>query len=171
MKYDTAPLIHKWYKAMDMPQRVIRVIFLDFRKAIDLIDQNILLENMRTIGIRQSLIKWFATYLKNRSHFTTVGKDELEYQYVKGVPQGSKVGPIAFIIKINQLPSVIGDKMNLFLASSNEGRVLIEDKTIMFMDDTTMFEVLDVTGHISGTEIGGLPSKVNKVQKFADEKK
>ena len=77
-------LIHKWYKAMDIPQRVIRVIFLDFRKAFDLIDQNILLENMRTIGIRQSLIKWFATYLKNRSHFTTVGKDESEYQYVNG---------------------------------------------------------------------------------------
>ena len=39
------------------------------------------------------------------------------------------------------------------------------------MDDTTMFEVLDVTGQISGTEIGGLPSKVNKVKKFADEEK
>ena len=109
---------------------------------------------------------------KKRSHFTTVGKDESEYQYVNGgVPQGSKVGPIAFIIKINQLPSVIRDEMNLFLASSNEGHVVIEDETIMFMDDTTMFEVLDVTGHISGTEIGGLPSKVNKVKEFADEEK
>ena len=156
----------------EVAQRVIRVIFLDFRKAFDLINQNILLENMRTIGIRQSLIKWFATYLKNRSHFATVGKDESEYQYVNGgVPQGSKVGPIAFVIKINQLPSVIRDEMNLFLASSNEGHVVIEDETIMFMDDTTMFEVLDVTGHISGTEIGGLPSKVNKVKEFADEEK
>ena len=44
--------------------------------------------------------------------------------------------------------------MNLFLASSNEGHVVIEDETIMFMDDTTIFEVLDVTCHISGTEIG-----------------
>ena len=156
-------LIHKWYKAMDIPQRVIRIVFLDFRKAFDLIDHNVLLENMRTIGIRQSLIKWFATYLKNRSHFTAVGEDESEYQYINGgVPQGSKVGPIAFIIKINQLPSVIRDEMNLILATNNEGHVVIEDETIMFMDDTTMFEVLDVSGHISGTEIGGLPSKVNK---------
>ena len=61
--------------------------------------------------------------------------------------------------------------MNLFLASSNEGHVVIEDETIMFMDDSTMFEVFDVTGHISGTEIGGLPSKVNKVKEFADEEK
>ena len=67
---------------------------------------------MRTIGIRKSLIKWFATCLKNRSHFTTVSKNELEYQYVNGgVPQWSKVGPIAFIIKINQLPSVTRDSL------------------------------------------------------------
>ena len=69
---------------MDLPQRVIRVIFLDFKNAFDLIDENILLENMRTICIRQSMIKWFATCLKNRSHFTTFGKDESEYQYVNG---------------------------------------------------------------------------------------
>ena len=61
--------------------------------------------------------------------------------------------------------------MNLYLASSSEGYV-IEDETIMFMDDTTMFEVLNhVTGHILGTEIGGLSSKVNNVKKFADEEK
>ena len=44
-----------------------------------------------------------------RSHFTTFGKDESECEYVNGgVPQGSKVGPIAFIIKISQLPSSLG---------------------------------------------------------------
>ena len=53
-------------KAMYITQRVIR-IFLDLRKAFDLINHNILLENMRTISIRQSLIKWFVTYLKNKS--------------------------------------------------------------------------------------------------------
>ena len=44
--------------------------------------------------------------------------------------------------------------MNLFLASSNEGHVVIKDETVMLMDDTSMLEILDVTGHISGTEIG-----------------
>ena len=61
--------------------------------------------------------------------------------------------------------------MNPFLASCNEGHVVIEGETIMFVDDTTMFEVLDVKGHISGTEIGGLPSEVDKVKKFAGEEK
>ena len=94
------------------------------------------------------MIKWFATCLKNRSQFTTVGKDELEYQYINGgVPHGSKVGASAFIIKKNQLPSVIRDETSLFLTPSNESYVVIEDETMMLMDDTKMFEVLDVTGH------------------------
>ena len=66
---------------------------------------------------------------------------------------------------------MVKDDINLFLAFSNEGHVVIKDETIMFMDNTTMFEVLHVTGYISGTEIGVLPSKVNKVKKFADEEK
>ena len=69
------------------------------------------------------------------------------------VPQGSKVGPIAFIIKINQLPSVIRDEMILYLACNNEGYV-IADETIMFMDDTRMFKVLGVnyTSHFNRFE-------------------
>ena len=69
-------LLHNWHEAMDVTQRVIRIVFLDFRKAFDLIDHNKLLENMCNIGVRPALIKWFATVLKDRSYFTRVGKEE-----------------------------------------------------------------------------------------------
>jgi hypothetical protein len=55
---------------MDEIQRVIRIVVLDFWKAFDLIDHNKLLENMCNIGVRPALVKWFATFLKERSHFT-----------------------------------------------------------------------------------------------------
>ncbi len=42
-------LTHKWYKVMDTPNRIIRIVFLDFKKAFDLIDHNVLLENMKSI--------------------------------------------------------------------------------------------------------------------------
>ena len=54
--------------------------------------------------------------------------------------------------------------MNLFLASSNEGHVVIEDETIMFMDDSTMFEVLDVTGHISVQKLAVYPVRLIKLK-------
>ncbi len=85
-------LLHRWHKAMDETQRVIRIVFLDFRKAFDLIDYNKLLENMCNIGVRPALVKWFATFLKERSHFTKFGDEESEFEYINGgVPQGSKI--------------------------------------------------------------------------------
>ena len=93
---------------MDEMERVIRIVFLDFCKAFDLIDHNKLLENMKEMGVRSILIRWFASYLDERSHFKQFGKEASDFVNVtEGVLQGSKLGPIAFVIKINMLPSVI----------------------------------------------------------------
>jgi hypothetical protein len=51
--------LRRWHKALDETQRVIRILFLDFRKAFDLIDHNKLLENMCNIGVRPALVEWF----------------------------------------------------------------------------------------------------------------
>ena len=53
---------------MDEMQRVIRIVFIDFRKAFDLIDHNKLLENIKEMIVRSVLIRWFASYLNERSH-------------------------------------------------------------------------------------------------------
>jgi hypothetical protein len=49
-------LLHKWNKALDLSQRVVRIVFLDFRKAFDLIDHNVLLDNCCKIRVRLGLI-------------------------------------------------------------------------------------------------------------------
>jgi hypothetical protein len=67
--YALLNLLHSWYRAMDEPQRVIPIILLDFRKAFNLIDYNILLRNMKEMGVRLALIQWFGTYFNKRSHF------------------------------------------------------------------------------------------------------
>jgi hypothetical protein len=59
-------LVHNWYKSMENTGKVVRISFLDFRKAYDLINHNILLGHFMNIGVRHSLIRWFATYLQGR---------------------------------------------------------------------------------------------------------
>ena len=65
-------LVHNWYKCMENTGKVVRISFLDFRKAYDLINHNILLGNFMDIGVRPSLVRWFATYLQGRLQMCTV---------------------------------------------------------------------------------------------------
>jgi hypothetical protein len=119
-----------------------------------------------------ALIKWFTTYLNDRTHYTELGNATSGLRVIRGgVPQCSKVGPTAFIIKINNLPAVIRDEMSRIMATSSEAFAIIEDDTIMFMDDSTLYEVLDVSDHISGMPIGGLLGEINMVVKFTEDEK
>ena len=93
---------------MKTAKRVIKVIFFDFRKPFDLIDHNRLLKNFVDIGVRPCVIGWYASYLSERSQTALYQGVQSERMMTHGgIPQGSmrKLGPIAFIIKINDLPS------------------------------------------------------------------
>ena len=148
---------------MDEMQRVIRIVFLDFRKAFDLIDHNKLLENIKKMVIRSVLIRWFASYLNERSHdhFTQFGKEASDFVNVTGgVPQFRKLGPIAFVIKINMLPSVIEQ----VVAQGVNDDVVVDENTTLFMHDTS-WKALDVHNH------GNISKKIDLVKDFAESEK
>ena len=79
-----------------------------------------------------------------------------------GIPQGSKLGPLAFIIKINQLANVVETPNDDQNGRSDQKNIVI------FMDDTTLSEVIDVTNHVSGNCIGNSQSTVNNVIRFTE---
>ena len=86
---------------MHTPGKVIRIVFLDFRKAFDHVDHNKLLETFTSIGVWPAFVGWFASYLHGRSQFTSFQGEQSDLRKIRGgVPQGSKLGPLAFILKI-----------------------------------------------------------------------
>ena len=100
-------------------------VFADLKKAFDTVNHEILLDKMQKLGIDNS---WFKSYLNNRDLITDFeGTLSDKVPLTVGVPQGSVLGPLMFLLYINDLPKVTSGKIYLFA----------DDTTILYSAKTT----------------------------------
>ena len=120
-------------------------IFLDFSKAFDTISHEILLKKIEHMGFRGPIHRWIKSYLTNRNQFVNIGEKSSEFLNVKmGVPQGSTLGPLLFILYINDMSNSIN---NL--------------KIVHFADDSTLHVPLNRNENIA-PQINTKLSDVNR---------
>ncbi len=91
--------------------RLTGVIFLELKKAFDTVDHTILINKLRKLNVHEHSLNWFDNYLNNRHQSVKSAKKNINC----GVPQGSILGPLLFILYINNLEKYLNDcKINLY---------------------------------------------------------
>ena len=117
-------ICHRIGQSLDNGDELLAV-FLDFKKAFDKVWHKGLTYKLDNIGIRGSLLKWLTNYLSNRQQCVVIQGRKSSYKYIHaGVPQGSVLGPLLFLVYINDICSGVKSIVQLYA------------------DDTSLFHVI-----------------------------
>ena len=132
-------LINKITKSVNSDDFVISV-FIDLKKSFGCDPTNILLAKLQAYGIRRDYIKWFRSYLTDRTQYVNFnGEESAEHTLKCGVPQGSILGPLFFIIFVNDMFNVSNVLFNVPYADDTCIYIYISGSDI-----NALFDVLNI---------------------------
>ena len=161
----------KLIKSMDNGDHVIGV-FLDFSKVFDTIDHLNLLNKLHHYGIRGSALDWFGSYLTNRQQFVTYKYVSSDNKTIKcGVTQGSILGPLLFLIYINDLanicqytmPILFADDSNLFINGTDVRKIELELNEEL-RNIASWLRINELSLNVNKTQYMVFTRKLNKIE-------
>jgi len=128
--------LENWTKALDEGYG-LDVVFLDYKKAFDSVPHRRLIDKLRSFGVNGKLLKWLDSFLTSRTMKVGLrGAFSQLLDVLSGVPQGSVLGPLLFLLYVNELPDWIKSELKMFADDTKVWhRIKKDTDSIALQDD------------------------------------
>ena len=102
-------MLHHWLEATDRTGADVRAALLDQKKAFDLVDHNLLIAKLYSLGVKPTIVNWVADFLRDRYQRVKLNSDCFsDFKPVPaGIPQGTRIGPWLFSVMINDVSNTL----------------------------------------------------------------
>ena len=144
-------------------------VFLDIKQAFGTVNHKILLKKLEHYGVRSHAIKWFTSYLTGRKQYTSVNNASSQVvEIFYGVPQGSVLGPLLFLIYINDLNQAI--KFSYIRHFADDTNILYRDKSLKKINQRINFDLKNIVEWLRANRIE-LSAKKTEIVLFRSPRK
>ena len=117
-------------------RRETDVIYLDFKKAFKAVPHKRLIGILKQYGIKEKTLGWMNKFLLRRRQRVLINDSRSEWKAVlSGIPQGSVLGPVLFVIKLNSMQNTVESKLYLFAEDARLCRKVISDKDVELLQE------------------------------------